>query len=142
MDKPTLVTATPQGFGLSKSERLPIPERSAMNDAQREATDAIVNNLRKVIVGPFVPLLQTPLLMGRIGKTGEALRFDGSLPERVRELAICVVARETGNQFEWQNHAEFLLAPNHCCSKNGLGTRRDQASFETDKDHRQRAKAV
>jgi hypothetical protein len=26
--------------------------------------------------------------------------FDGTLPEKIRELAICVVARETGNQFE------------------------------------------
>jgi 4-carboxymuconolactone decarboxylase len=80
-----------------------------MNDAQREAADAIINGPRKAIFGPFVPLLQTPLLMERIGKTGEALRFDGSLPERVRELAICVVARETGNQFEWQTHAALAI---------------------------------
>ena len=43
------------------------------------------------------------------GKTGEALRFGGSLPERIRELAICIVARETSNQFEWQTHAPKAL---------------------------------
>ena len=97
--------ASPQGFGLTTSERLPIPERDAMSDAQRAAADAIINGPRKALFGPFVPLLHAPVLMERIGKTGEALRFDGTLPERIRELAICVVARETGNQFEWQTHA-------------------------------------
>lgn len=100
---------TPQGFGDSTSERLPIPERSAMSDAQRAAADAIINGPRKAIFGPFVPLLQTPALMERIGKTGEALRFEGTLPERIRELAICVVARETANQFEWQTHAPLAV---------------------------------
>jgi len=100
---------TPQGFGLSTTERLPIPEREAMNEAQRAAADAIINGPRKAIFGPFVPLLQTPALMERIGKTGEALRFEGTLPDRIRELAICVVARETGNQFEWQTHAPLAI---------------------------------
>ena len=109
MDNDSLLVATPQGFGLSKSERLPIPERSVMSDAQRAAADAIINGPRKAIFGPFVPLLRTPVLMERIGKTGEALRFDGSLPAHIRELAICVVARETGNQFEWQTHAPLAI---------------------------------
>ncbi|HJV25652.1 MAG TPA: carboxymuconolactone decarboxylase family protein [Aromatoleum sp.] len=109
MNKPDTPRPTPQGFGPSTSERLPIPQRGAMSEAQRAAADAIINGPRKAIFGPFVPLLQTPALMERIGKTGEALRFDGTLPERVRELAICVVARETGNQFEWQTHAPLAV---------------------------------
>ncbi|MGK5078948.1 carboxymuconolactone decarboxylase family protein [Janthinobacterium sp. HLX7-2] len=96
---------TPQGFGRSKSERLSIPEADAMSEAQRAAADAIINGPRKALFGPFVPLLQAPVLMERIGKIGETLRFDGTLPDRIRELTICVVARETGNQFEWQTHA-------------------------------------
>ena len=99
----------PQGFGLSTAERLPIPEREAMSEAQRTAADAIINGPRKAIFGPFVPLLRTPALMERIGKTGEALRFEGTLPDRIRELVICVVARETGNQFEWQTHAPLAV---------------------------------
>jgi len=101
--------ATPQGFGDPNAERLPLPERGAMTDAQRAAADAIIAGPRKAIFGPFVPLLQTPALMARIGKTGEALRFEGTLPERIRELVICVVARETGNQFEWQTHAPLAV---------------------------------
>lgn len=100
---------TPQGFGTSTSERLPIPDRSAMSEEQQKAADAIINGPRKAIFGPFVPLLQTPALMEHIGKTGEVLRFKGTLPDRIRELVICVVARETGNQFEWQTHAPLAV---------------------------------
>lgn len=109
MDNPTDLKETQQGFGFSKLERLSIPERDAMSEAQRAAADAITNGPRKAIYGPFVPLLQTPVLMERIGKTGEALRFDGTLPDNIRELAICVVARETGNQFEWQTHVPLAI---------------------------------
>jgi len=102
-------TATPQGFGHSKSERLPLPEQSAMSVAQRIAAEALINGPRKGVFGPFIPLLRTPVLLERIGKTGETLRFEGALPANVRELAICMVARETTNQFEWQLHAPLAL---------------------------------
>lgn len=99
------VAAAPQGFHGASSERLPVPPREAMSEAQRAAADAIIAGPRKAIFGPFVPLLQSPQIMERIGKAGEALRFDGTLADRVRELAICAVARHTSNQFEWQTHA-------------------------------------
>lgn len=106
---PPATLPAPQGFGTSSAERLPMPERSAMNDAQRAAADAIMAGPRKAIFGPFIALLQTPALMERIGRTGETLRFDGTLPERIRELTICVVARNTSNQFEWQTHAPLAV---------------------------------
>lgn len=101
--------ATRQGFGPDGAERLPIPPRESLSEAQRAAADAIVNGPRKAIFGPFVPLLRTPALMEHIGKTGETLRFHGTLPDAIRELVICVVARETANQFEWQTHAPLAI---------------------------------
>jgi 4-carboxymuconolactone decarboxylase len=101
--------AAHQGFAADGTERLPLPAREAMTDTQRAAAEAIVAGPRKAIFGPFVPLLQCPVLMEWIGKAGEELRFGGSLLERIRELAICVVARETSNQFEWQTHASKAL---------------------------------
>jgi 4-carboxymuconolactone decarboxylase len=102
-------SATPQGFGPFTAERLPIPSRESMSEAQQAAADAIINGPRKAIFGPFVPLLQTPALMEHIGKTGETLRFHGALRDSIRELVICVVSRETGNQFEWQTHAPLAV---------------------------------
>lgn len=105
----TQLGGTAQGFGEDRRERLPIPDRAAMSEAQCAAADAIINGPRKAIFGPFVPLLRTPVLMERIGKLGEALRFEGSLSDAVRELVICVVSRETDNQFEWQTHAPLAI---------------------------------
>lgn len=68
MDNSNPVMATPQGFGPAKSERLPIPARDAMSDAQRAAVDAIINGPRKAIFGPFVPLLQTPAFLACLRK--------------------------------------------------------------------------
>lgn len=109
MNEPVAAQAVPQGFGPSTAQRLPVPEREAMSEAQRAAAQAIIDGPRKALFGPFVPLLQTPQLMECLGKTGETLRFGGSLPDRVRELAICIVARETHNQFEWLMHAPLAL---------------------------------
>lgn len=109
MNKRADLGSAPQGFGFSTSERLPLPARAAMSEAQRTAADAIINGPRKAIFGPFVALLQTPVLMDRIGKTGAALRFEGTLPDEIRELVICMVARETGNQFEWQTHVPLAI---------------------------------
>jgi 4-carboxymuconolactone decarboxylase len=101
--------STAQGFGPMTNERLPLPAREGMSEAQQAAADAIVNGPRKAIFGPFVPLLQVPALMEHIGKLGETLRFRGSLKDAIRELVICVVSRETGNQFEWQTHAPLAI---------------------------------
>lgn len=90
-------------------ERIPIPARNTMSEAQRTAADAIIAGPRKAISGPFVPLLQCPSLMKAIGKTGEVLRFCGTIPEHIRELVILAVARETSNQFEWQTHIPLAL---------------------------------
>lgn len=109
MPKPSAVRAAPQGFGQFQSERLPILPREAMTDAQMVAADAIINGPRKAIFGPFVPLLRTPGIMQQVGRLGETLRFEGTLSDRIRELVICVVARATGNQFEWQTHVPLAI---------------------------------
>ena len=101
--------ATPQGFHPSQGERLPVPAREFMSEAQRAAADAIIAGPRQAIFGPFVPLLQCPELMERIGKTGEAFRFQGTIPGHIRELVTLAVARETSNQFEWQTHVPLAL---------------------------------
>ncbi len=82
-----------------------MPAFDAMSDAQRAAAQALIDGPRKAVFGPFVPLLQSPVLMQRIGSLGEYLRFDSQLDARVRELVTCAVARHVGNQFEWVLHA-------------------------------------
>ncbi|MDM0013868.1 carboxymuconolactone decarboxylase family protein [Variovorax sp. J22P168] len=95
----------PQGHTRPWSERLPLPAADTMSEAQRAAAQALIDGPRKAVFGPFVPLLQSPVLMERIGSLGEYLRFDSALDARVRELVTCAVARHVGNQFEWVLHA-------------------------------------
>lgn len=94
--------AHPQGLG---PQRLPLPPPSAMTDAQRAVVQALTDGPRKGVFGPFLPLLQSPPLAQLVGDLGAHLRFQGTLPERVRELVICAVSRHVGNQFEWLLHA-------------------------------------
>jgi 4-carboxymuconolactone decarboxylase len=94
-----------QGHTRPWAERLPMPATDAMSDAQRAAAQALIDGPRKAVFGPFIPLLQSPVLMERIGSLGEYLRFDSRLDARVRELVTCAVARHVGNQFEWVLHA-------------------------------------
>lgn len=94
-----------QGHTQPWAERLPLPAEATMTQAQRDAAQALINGPRKAVFGPFVPLLQSPVLMERIGSLGEYLRFDSAIDPRVRELVTCAVARHVGNQFEWVLHA-------------------------------------
>jgi len=97
--------ALPQGYSRPARERLPLPAESTMNAAQREAAQALVNGPRKGVHGPFLPLLRSPVLLDRVARMGEYLRFESVLEARVRELVTCAVARHLGNQFEWTMHA-------------------------------------
>ena len=98
-----------QGHTRPWAERLPMPAANTLSEAQRKAAQTLIDGPRKGVFGPFIPLLQSPVLMERIGSLGEYLRFDSPLDARVRELVTCVVAREVGNQFEWLLHAQAAL---------------------------------
>lgn len=98
-----------QGHTRPWAERLPMPAADTLSEAQRKAAQTLIDGPRKGVFGPFVPLLQSPVLMERIGSLGEYLRFDSQLDARVRELVTCVVAREVGNQFEWLLHAQAAI---------------------------------
>src|SRR5918993_1283983 len=94
-----------QGHAHGATERLSLPAMSSLDEAQRAAAQALLDGPRKGVYGPFVPLLQSPVLLDRVARLGEFLRFESVLEPRVRELATCVVARHLTNQFEWAMHA-------------------------------------
>jgi len=94
-----------QGHTEPWRERLPLPDAAVMSPAQKAAADALVAGPRKGVYGPFLPLLQSPELLERVGRVGEYLRFDSVVDVKLRELVTCAVARHVGNQFEWVMHA-------------------------------------
>ena len=66
--------------------------------------DAIAES-RGGVVGPFKVLLHSPELARCAAQTGAYVRFAGTLPQDVRELAILAVGREMDCLFEWAAHA-------------------------------------
>lgn len=98
-----------QGSATPWQERMPLPPRETMSEEQRAAAQALIDGPRKGVFGPFLPLMRSPQLLDRVAKMGEYLRFGSTLDARIRELATCVVARHTHNQFEWQMHAPLAV---------------------------------
>lgn len=94
-----------QGHARDAVERLPLPPMDSLDAAQRAAAQALIDGPRKGVVGPFLPLLRSPVLLDRVAKLGEYLRFESVLDAHIREFATCVAARHVSNQFEWAMHA-------------------------------------
>lgn len=56
------------------------------------------------LVGPFGLMLQAPHVGEPLQELGAAVRFETSLPDRAREIAILTVASVTGSDFERYAH--------------------------------------
>ncbi len=103
-------TSVPQGYADDRVDRMPLPTLDSMDSKQRAAAQSLASGPRKGVFGPFVSLLRTPELLHCVATLGEHLRFHSNLDARIRELAICAVARHVSNQFEWLTHAALALA--------------------------------
>jgi 4-carboxymuconolactone decarboxylase len=55
--------------------------------------------------GPFNAMLTQPAIGMALQSVGAAVRYQGTLPARARELAILVVAAHWDSEFEWHAHA-------------------------------------
>jgi 4-carboxymuconolactone decarboxylase len=80
-----------------------------MNPEQRRVYDAVVASRGTWLNGPFAPMLQQPRMAEPAQRLGEFLRYQTSLPPRLTELAILVVARHWDCDFEWIQHAPIAL---------------------------------
>jgi 4-carboxymuconolactone decarboxylase len=83
---------------ITSKDRL-APEYHAIFDSIAES--------RGQVGGPFAVLLNSPEVAGRVAHLGTYLRFENSLPEQLRELAIITTAREWGCALEWGAHVQL-----------------------------------
>lgn len=88
----------------------PLAEKD-MSEAQRAAVKELESGPRGRLNphGPNALLLRSPDLMARTQKVGEYLRYQCSLPPRLREFAIIVTARQWRAQVEWLEHSPLAL---------------------------------
>lgn len=88
-----------------------------MTDAQRRVHDDIVSGPRGAVMKGFPPLFQpwlrSPGLADPAQRLGAFVRLGSSLPPRLSELAILIVARHCNCAYEWNSHLPFAREAGH-----------------------------
>src|SRR4051794_2305082 len=83
--------------------RLPAIDKNALDDAQQSMHDEIMR-VRGQVRGPFAIWLNSPVLGSLALQTQDWFQKKSSLPARLVELAILVMARKATAQFAWAVH--------------------------------------
>ena len=60
--------------------------------------------------GPYLALMNHPMLAEKIEALGYFLKFEGALPREVYQFVVLMVARACGASFEWTDHVEHARA--------------------------------
>jgi 4-carboxymuconolactone decarboxylase len=102
--------------------RFALTPLAEMTPEQRAVADAIMKGPRVAVASPatapgatslaspFNVWNRRPELAERLQRVGEYIRFKSSLPPRLNEFAILIVAREWGSQYEWFAHHRLAMA--------------------------------
>ena len=86
--------------------KLPDPLKTLTPEA-KAVYDKITAKRGQMRGGPFASLMHHPPLAEKVGDLGEYLRFGGTLPGDIRELAILITARSVNQAYEWVAHARI-----------------------------------
>jgi 4-carboxymuconolactone decarboxylase len=78
-----------------------------MSSEQQAVAQAIIDSPRKGIRGPFPALLRRPQLADATRVLGDCVRYNSSLSDRSRELAILMVVRHWNVDAEWASHGKI-----------------------------------
>jgi 4-carboxymuconolactone decarboxylase len=90
--------------------RLPELDPEKLTPEQRRVYDDIASGPRGSVRGPFLALLNSPQLADCVQKLGQYVRYDCSVPWKLREIAILVTAHHWRAQYEWFAHAKEARA--------------------------------
>jgi 4-carboxymuconolactone decarboxylase len=64
-----------------------------------------ITDLEGHLLGPLNAMLYSPVIGLALQGLGAAIRFEGSLSDRAREIAILAVAAHQKSDYEWSAHA-------------------------------------
>lgn len=85
-----------------------ISERNQVADEARHHYDSIVGS-RGSIGAPYYYLMHSPDMAARTANLLGYARFESILPAHIKELAVCVTAREMDCVYEWAAHENDAL---------------------------------
>ncbi len=87
--------------------RLPELSEAELDSEQRQVLEAMQSGPRGGAPGPLAIWLQSPGFCDPAQRLGAFVRFGSSLPPRLYEIAVLVVAQHWQTQFEWWAHAHL-----------------------------------
>lgn len=88
-----------------KQPRFPQLAMDQLDARQRPLGEEIVKVSSIGLGGPYNPMLRSPVLGRRLIDLFQYLRWDTSVPIRLNEFAILIIARQWRSQVEWFAHA-------------------------------------
>lgn len=95
--------------------RLSPIEQDELSDAQKQVLEAIEDGPRGQgrpgigMTGPFAALVRAPSVGNAVQSLGEAIRFKTSLPDNIREVAICTVGAHFRSKYEFSAHRALAI---------------------------------
>jgi 4-carboxymuconolactone decarboxylase len=89
--------------------RVPLLEPAQMSPEQKRIHDMIASGPRGQVRGPLAVWLHRPALAEPAQALGRYCRYETSLPPRLTEWAILILARHWRSEFEWWAHKSIAL---------------------------------
>jgi 4-carboxymuconolactone decarboxylase len=91
--------------GKGDEPRFPQLTLEQLNDQQRPLGEKILKISSVGLGGPYNPMLRSPVYAQRMYDLLDYLRWHTSVPTKLNEMAILIVARQWRSQVEWYAHA-------------------------------------
>jgi 4-carboxymuconolactone decarboxylase len=89
--------------------RVPLLEPAQMTPEQKRIHDVITSGPRGQVRGPLAVWLHRPALAEPAQALGQYCRYETSLPPRLTEWAILIIARFWRSEYEWWAHKPIAL---------------------------------
>jgi 4-carboxymuconolactone decarboxylase len=102
-----IITIGPRA--MSKEPRFPLLSMEQLTDTQKPLAEEIMKVSSVGLGGPYNPLLRSPVLGQRMFDLWHYLRWETSVPLKLNEFAILIVARQWRSQVEWFAHAPLAI---------------------------------
>ena len=94
---------------MSKEPRFPQLTMEQLTETQKPLAEEIMKVSSVGLGGPYNPLLRSPVLGQRMFDLLHYLRWETSVPLKLNEFAILIIARQWRSQVEWFAHAPLAI---------------------------------
>ncbi|WP_218132087.1 carboxymuconolactone decarboxylase family protein [Roseicitreum antarcticum] len=108
-----------------------ITTAEGLSAAQRAVYSSIAGGARGGVRGPHAVLLHSPGAAAPMDRLGAFVRYECSVPERQRELAILVIAALWRADYEWYAHAPLARKQGLSDAVIAAVGQRETPNFET-----------